>query len=142
MDNIIFCKTWQDNDVIELKVKCLSSVATVTSRIYVSDCLIDELIWQIKQFLDGNNEEGYWANEDKGNTSTACLSLRFFRKDKLGHIIIEVFAEIDDGGDYTKHNCCFFINTEYGLLMRFCEKLAQLKKNPVGYKINLSGSLS
>lgn len=139
-DNIKFSKIWQDNDAIELKVVCSSSVATVTSKIYVSDSLIDELICQIKQFLDGNSEEGLWANEDKGNASTACVSLRFFRKDKLGHIVIEVFAELDDGGDYTEHNCCFFISTEYGLLMNFCESLVQLKKNPVGYEIQLNCS--
>lgn len=139
-DNIILSKIWQDDDVIELKVVCSSSVATITSKIYVSDPLIDELICQIEQFLDGNNEEGLWANEDKGNDSTACVSLRFFRKDKLGHIVIEVFAELDDGGDYAEHNCCFFVGTEYGLLMNFCESLVQLKKNPVGYEIQLNCS--
>lgn len=139
-DNIIFSKIWQDNDVIQLKVVCSSSVATVTSKIYVSDSLIDELICQIKQFLDGNNEEGLWENEDKGNATTASVSLRFFRKDKLGHIVIEVFAELDDGGDYAEHNCCFFVSTEYGLLMNFCESLLQLKKNPVGYEIQLNCS--
>ena len=141
-DNIVVSKTWQDNDVIELEVVCSSSVATVTSKIYVSDSLIDELIYQIKQFLDGKNEESLWKNEDKGNASTACVSLRFFRKDKLGHIVIEVFAELDDGGDYAKHNCCFFVSTEYGLLMNFCEKLVQLKKNPAGYEIQLNCSKS
>ena len=139
-DNIIFSKTWQDDDVTELKVVCSSSVATITSNIYVSDSLIDELICQIKQFLNDNIEEGLWSNEDKGNDSTACVSLRFSRKDKLGHIIIEVFAELDDGGDYTKHNCCFFVGTEYGLLMDFCESLVCLKNKPVGYEIQLNRS--
>ena len=137
-DNIIFSKIWQDNDVAELKVVCSSAVATVMSKIYVSDSLIDELICRIKQFLDGNTEECLWANEDKGNDSTACLSLRFFRKDNLGHIVIEVFAELDDGGDYAEHNCCFFVNTEHWLLMNFCKSLAQLKKNPVGYEIQFN----
>lgn len=114
------------------------SVATITSQIYVSDSLIDELICQIKQFLDGNIEEGLWANEDKGNDSTACVSLRFLSKDKLGHINIEVFAELDDGGNFTEHNCCFFVGTEYGLLMSFCESLVCLKSHPVGYKISLN----
>ena len=80
-DNITFSKIWEDDDIIELKVVCSSSVATITSQIYVSDSLIDELICQIKQFLDGNIEEGLWANEDKGNDSTACVSLRFLSKD-------------------------------------------------------------
>ena len=137
-DNIIFSKIWEDDEIIELKVVCSSSVAAITSRIYVSNSLIDELICQIKQFLDGNIEEGLWANEDKGNDSTACVSLRFFRKDKLGHIIIEVFAELDDGGNYTEHNCCFFVGTEYGLLMDFCKSLAYLKNFPVGYEVQLN----
>ena len=136
-DNIIFSKIWEDDGIIELKVVCSSSVATITSQIYVSDALIDELIFQIKQFLDGNIEEGLWANEDKGNDLTACVSLRFIRKDKLGHIIIEVFAELDDGVNFTEHNCCFFVGTEYGLLMSFCESLVCLKNHPVGYEIRL-----
>lgn len=131
-DNIIFSKIWEDDDIIELKAVCSSSVATITSKIYVSNPLIDELIFQIKQFLDRNIEEGLWANEDKGNDSTACLSLRFFSKDKLGHIIIEVYAELDDGGNYAEHNCCFFVGIEYGLLMNFCESLVCLKNYPVG----------
>ena len=139
-DNIIFEKIWEDDDLIALKVVCSSSVATITSKIYVTDPLIDELIGQIKQFLDGTSEEGIWENESRGNESTACLALRFFRKDRLGHIVIEVFAELDDGGDYTKHNCCFFVHTEYGLLMNFCRRLVKLKKNPAGYEMQLNCS--
>lgn len=137
-DNIVFKKIWQCDGAIELKVNFSSSVVTVTSNIYVSNSLIDKLIFQIKQFLNGNIEEGLWENEDRGNASTACVSLRFFRKDKLGHIIIEVFAELDDGGNYAEHNCCFFVSTEEGLLMNFCENLAKLKINPVGYVIQLN----
>lgn len=61
-----------------------------------------------------------------------------FRDDELGHIAIEVFAELDDGGDYSKHNCCFFVRTEYGLLMNFCDHLDQLKNGSVGCEIRLN----
>ena len=137
-DNILFKKLWQDEDVINLKAVCTSSVATIISTIYVSDSLLDELIFQIKHFLNDNIEECSWANEEKGNGSTACMSLRFIKKDRLGHINIEVFAELDDGGDYSVHNCCFYVRTEYGLLTSFCESLVQLKKYPAGYKIQLN----
>ncbi len=136
-DNILLRKIWQDDELIQLKVVCSSCVATATTKIYVSNSLIDDLIYQIKQFLNGYIDEGLWANEDKGNTTTACVSLRFLKKDKLGHILIEVFIELDDGGDYTKHNCCFFVGTEYGLLMHFCDKLAQLKESPEDCEIQL-----
>lgn len=137
-DNIIFRKIWQDDRITELKVVFSSSVAIITSKIYVSDFLIDELIGQIKQFLDGRIEEGLWANEEKGNDSTACVSLRFIRKDILGHVNIEVFAELDDGGNYSEHNCCFYVSTEYGLLMDFCKSLVYLKNSPVGCIIQLN----
>lgn len=137
MDNIIISKIWEDEDIIAIKVTCSSSKVIATTKIYVCDSLIDELINQIKQFLNRNIDEGLWANEERGNFSTACVSFRFINKDKLGHILIEVFMEIDDDGDFTEHNCCFFISTEYGLLMKFCERLSKLKKNGSGYIIQL-----
>ena len=72
-DNITFSKIWEDGDIIELKIVCSSSVATITSQIYVSDSLIDELICQIKQFLDGNIEEGLWANEDTADADNVGI---------------------------------------------------------------------
>ena len=137
-NNIIFKKVWQDNEFMELKVICYSDIVTIISKIYVSNSMLDDLICRIKQFLDDNIEEGLWKSEDRGNTTLACLILRFLRKDRLGHILIEVFAELDDGGDYTKHNCCFFVNTEYGLLLEFCAKIEQLKEGRVNYEIQLN----
>ena len=139
-DNIIFSKIWQDDCLIELQVTCTSSVASVISSIYVSDYSIDELICKIKHFLYGKDETSLWASGDKGDGTIACVSLRFLNKDTLGHIAVEVFAEIDDGGSYAEHNCCFFVNTEYGLLMNFCDRLVQLKERPVGYEIQLNYS--
>ena len=44
-DNIIFSKIWEDIFAIQLKAVCSSSVATITTEIYVDDDLIDELIF-------------------------------------------------------------------------------------------------
>ena len=49
-----------------------------------------------------------------------------------------MFAEIDDGGDYDRHNCCFFVCTEHGLLMNFCKMLIGLKDSPVEHEIQLN----
>ena len=70
-DNIIFSKLWQDNDGIALKTVGSSPVGTITTKIYVSNPLIDELIGQIEPFLHGDVEEGLWANEDRGNIDLA-----------------------------------------------------------------------
>lgn len=36
--------------------------------------------------------------------------------------------ELDDGGEFSDHNCCFYINTEYGLLQLFRDQLPKLKQ--------------
>lgn len=138
-DNIAFCKLWQEDDLMELQTVCSSAVITVTSKIYVSASAIDELMLQIAQFLEKGKEEAFWQSGERGNASAACLSLRFIRKDRQGHIAIEVFAELDDGGSRVEHNCCFFVGTEYGLLMNFSRNLVQLKEKPVGCAIRLNG---
>ena len=141
-DNIVFSKIWQDDCLIELRVTCTSSVASVISSIYVSDYSIDELICKIKHFLysKDRDEVSLWESGGRGDGTVACVSLRFLKKDALGHVTVEVFAEIDNGGSYSEHNCCFFVNTEYGLLLNFCDRLVQLKERPVGYEIQLNYS--
>lgn len=66
------------------------------------------------------------------------INYGYFNKDKLGHIIIEVYAELDDGGKHSEHNCCFFVETEYGLLMNFGERLDRLKNRPAGCEVRLN----
>lgn len=131
-------KIWQDNDLIQLRVVCSSAVITAVTEIYVSDFVINDLIFQINQFINGQVVESFWANEERGDDSTACVSLRFLHKDKLGHILVEVFMELDDGGSYRTHNCCFYVNTEIGLLATFCEKLPQLKQEESEIRIVLN----
>ena len=131
-------KTWQAQSYFQVKITCSSEIITVANRIYSSNECIDDLYNQLKNFLTGKAKESLWENGTKGNASTACVSLRFLRKDKLGHILIEVFMELDDGGDYSSHNCCFYINTEIGLLTRFCEKLPLIKQEQIGVKVTLN----
>ncbi len=137
-DYIDIQKLWCDNELAELAIVCSSSVITASAKIYVTDALIDDLVQQIEQFLNGQVIESYWANEEKGGDSTVCVSLRFLPKDKLGHVLIEVYMELDDGGDYGIHNCCFYLNTEIGLLERFCGKLPQLKQKTSKTRIILN----
>ncbi len=139
MNNFIkIQKLWRDKEIIQLKVICSSELITATAKIYVSDNLIDELIYQINRFLEAKVTESIWSNEFKGDDSSTCVSFRFLHKDKLGHLLIEVYLEIDDGGRYSKHNCCFYIKTETGLLLKFCENLSQLKSDIDDVSVNLN----
>ena len=138
IDNIIIKKIWEDPYLIELELTCISSVITATSKIYVCDDLIDELTDKINQFLEGKIKETVWQNGSKGNKTPPCAIFRFLNKDTQGHIIIEVFLELYDSGDFTKQNCCFYVNTEHGLLMNFANKLSRLKSNSEVYEIELN----
>lgn len=137
-DNIILSKIWQDSELMELAAECTSPLVTARVKIYVSDALIDELVQKICTFLGGQCNETEWANEVRGSGSTACLSLRFLKKDTLGHVLIEVFTEVEDGGDYETHNCCFYVHTECGLLRQFCYELSSLKDRAAGCEVYLN----
>lgn len=137
-DNIVLKKIWEDVYSIELELTCISSVITVTTKIYVCDDLIDELTDKINWFLEGKIKEAVWQNVAKGHNYPPCAIFRFLNKDTQGHILVEVFLELDDGGDFSKHNCCFFINTEHGLLMNFAKKIARLKSKNDEFEIELN----
>lgn len=126
-DFIEMQKQYQDYDLIMLRVKCSSEVLTVTSKIYVSFSLIDDLIYQIDQFLNNKSNETFWEIVEKGNHSIARISLQFMHEDELGHVLIEVYLEIDDCGTYSSQHCYFYIHTEIGLLDRFMKQLPKLK---------------
>ena len=139
-DYIEIEKLWYDCHMMQLGIVCSSAVITASAEIYVDDYLIDNLISKITEFLNGKVMETTWANGWKGDGTAACVSFRFLHRDKLGHILIEVYMELEDGGNYSSHNCCFYISTEPGSLERFCKKLPVLKQKSLGIKIILNES--
>lgn len=137
-DYLLMKKVWFDNELIELQVTASAPLITASAKIYVSDYMIDDLFCRINRLLSGNEEECFWTNTGRGDDSTTCVSLRFLRKDNLGHFMIEGFMELDDGGSYADHNCCFYVNTETGLLDWFCKSLPALKQNETGISVCLN----
>ena len=79
-DYLSIQKIWQDTDFAEFEITGSSPVITAKTAVYMTDSLIDELFRQITRFLSGEVEECCWANKERGDNSTACLSLRFLRK--------------------------------------------------------------
>jgi len=137
-DYIEIERIWQDIDFFEIKITCISDSITATTKVYTTDENFDDLSDIIESFIHDNNNECYWENGEKGDDTTACVSLRFYKEDKLGHIKIEVYMELDDGGKFSKHNCCFYINTELGLLLEFHKNLFKIKTRKLGEKIVLN----
>ena len=136
-DSLTITRVWQDSCIYEVEIKCETEHITARGKVYTDDVLIDDLHNIIESFLEGKADIISWQNSTRGDMSTPCVSFKFSHKDKLGHVQIEVFMEIDDGGTLDKHNCCFYVNTEIGLLYQFKEKLLKLKQPQIGIQVFL-----
>lgn len=137
-DYILIEKIWQDIFCYQVNITCAANHIIASNDVYITDDSIDALFCGLSNFIKNHSEDFFWQNGEKGDSSTACISLKFMQKNDLGHILIEVYMELDDGGNYSRHNCCFFVNTELGLLESFCKKLPNLKKERLGVKIQLN----
>jgi len=132
MDNIKVVKIWQDEDFFEISVTCENKMISASTKVYVTDLKIEQLQNEISQFLQHKKSEIFWASGERGESSTPCVEFRFFMKDSGGHVLIECFMELDDGGNLDKHNCCFFVDAELGMLHDFNSKLSALKTSQLG----------
>lgn len=74
-----------------------------------------------------------------GDNTTPCVSFSFIRSDLLGHVLIQVTMELDDGAPLSEHNCCFYVKTELGLLHSFALVLPTLlNKNDTRTVVSLN----
>ena len=138
MDDLIITRFWQDADFFQVEIQCKTEFIVVTEKVYTTDALIDDLYNKLELFLSGKSKTVCWQNGTIGDATTPCIRLQFLNADKVGHVLVEVFMEIDDGGALSTHNCCFYLNTEIGLLYQFKEKLQNLKKPQLGVQIVLN----
>lgn len=123
INNIVIKKLWEDNELFEFSITCSSSIISATTHIYVSKQKVRHLCDQLEQFCANKLESFEWASGMFGDDTTACVSFSFSRVDVLGHIVIEVAMELDDGAPFSTHNCCFYIQTELGLIYSFFTRL-------------------
>lgn len=91
MDYIKMERVWQDNDMFELKVLCVSDIISVSTNIYIDDYHINTLINKLNLFINNEIEHFQFLVSKRGNETANCLSLDFYKKDKLGHVLIEDF---------------------------------------------------
>ena len=137
MNNISFKRIWQDIDFFEIELSACSDTVSASTKVYVTDDAIIELSKNLLSNIENKNFDFLWENGEKGNNSTPYVSLRFFNKDKLGHVFIEVYMEIDDDGPLDKHNCCFYIKTELGILNNFAKKIININSKDIDIKVQL-----
>ena len=130
-------RVWEDVDFFQIEVIAQSKLISARVKSYTTVNSITELISRLKTFPEHLDDRYIWENGDKGEGYTPFISLEFWCEDKLGHIVIEVYMELDDGASYDKHNCCFYIKTEVGLLNSFGKSLALLNQRGIGKKVTL-----
>lgn len=138
MDNITIERVWEDADFFEIEVSAQSELVRANVKSYTTVEAINELASRLVAFPKSHDDRYLWENGTKGDTSTPYVSLEFWCEDKLGHIVVEVYMELDDGASYSKHNCCFFVRTETGLLNHFGKVILSLNERGIGKKIALN----
>ena len=137
MDLLSIQRTWENSEFFEIEVIAQSELIRARVKSYTTEALINELASHLACFLQKSDEKYIWKNGTKGDNSTPFISLEFWREDRLGHIIVEVYMEIDDGTSLDRHNCCFYIRTESEALSRFGKSLTMLNEKGIGMEITL-----
>lgn len=136
-DFISIKKVWEDVGYIKALIECQSSCINIKNEYYIGNETIYDLISGIKSFLSNNKMNFFWQSGEIGDEFAACISMEFIFKDKCGHVLIDVFMEIDDGASFQKHNCCFYISTEYGQLEQFANNLHKILYGEIGTSVVL-----
>lgn len=137
MENIIFEKIWQDENLIELKVSASSEFVSAHQSCYVQNSLLENISDKIKNYLDNYHNPCYLEFGQKKGNYTPAFSMCILPIETSGHMKIEVDIEIADN-DTRSHRCCFYVKSELGLIERLGLSLNSLITAPCGEEIYLN----
>jgi len=136
MDNLIFEKVWKDNDLLELKFTACSEFVTTHQMCYIQDTVLSELAGKLCDFANNYTESCYLEFGNKTGNYTPAFSMCLLPADNFGHVKIEVDIEIDDN-DTRSHRCCFYVNSELGLVEHLGCSLKGLVKAELGTRVEM-----
>ena len=136
MDNIKIEKNWEDSNLLELKVSITSKYLSIYQLCFIQDTDLEIIGKNIIEFSFYFKENCYVEFGEKKGNYTPAFSLEFFPADVTGKIFIEADMEIDDN-DERRHRCCFYVQSEIGLVERFGNGLVQMAQKKVD-EINLN----
>jgi len=136
MNNLSIERIWQDNDFFEIRVTAVSQLVQATTNVYITDSDILQLANALATFPQKSDSEISWQVSES-SAIQKNLSLKVLQKDKFGHLLVEVYMIIKDGDCGENHHCCFYIQTEIGLLNTFGKRLSVINEPNLGAKITL-----
>ncbi len=137
-DNIKMTRTWQDPHCFQITFECENDLISAKAKVYLSEQNLDEFTKMINLFVEDPAISTEYAFGERGNRFAPAVEFLIQQKDALGHILIEVYMEINDGGSLDTHHCCFFVATELGLLQQFGIKVQTLKRPDLGTSATLN----
>lgn len=135
MDNIILKKIWEEADLIEIEVSINSEFVVAKANYYVSTNSILDCQKIIFEFINNNSKECNLEFGKIGEGYVPSFKLNL-SQDRTGHVLIDVFFELDDES-MPKHQCSCYIKTEIGLLANFADKIKSLAYSSLGTRISL-----
>ena len=136
MDNICLEKIWHEDSLIELKITASSDFVTAYQNCYIQSCVLNDISDKICAYVANNEKSCYMEFGHKEGNYTPAFSMKLLAADYSGHVKIEVDIEIDDNITRS-HRCCFYVNSELGLIETFGHSLKILIKGEIGEKIVL-----
>lgn len=125
MDYISFEKVWQEDNLIELKIVASSEFASAYQNCYIQDVDLEIIAKRISEYAQNYKEVCYLEFGKKEGDFTPAFSMCILPADMSGHLKIEVDIEIDDNS-VRMHRCCFYVNSELGLVEIFGQSIRKL----------------
>lgn len=136
MDNIVFEKLWQDEELLEFKVVAHNEFIEVLQSCYIATDDLKRNAGKIIEYKNNYELECYLEFGKKEGNYTPAFSMLILPADSHGHLKIELDIEIADN-EKRCHRCSFYIKTEIGMLDKLGNKLAKFEKLDIGGRISL-----
>ena len=124
-DKLVFEKIYQDDSLLELKISAKSENVSAYQNCYIQDTELSAISEKIYKYVDNYQEACYLEFGHKEGNYTPAFSMKLLPADVHGHVKIEVDIEIDDN-DTRSHRCCFYVNSELGLVEQMGKTLKRI----------------
>ena len=119
-----------------VNITAANPVISVSSRVYVTSLMLEELKEQIEAFLAEPDLECYWENDVPGIGGPPCVTMKFLPHNR--QVLIEIYMELNDGGSFMEHNCRFYVATGRVQLAEFAEQLPDFLTGAPGRSLTLN----
>lgn len=136
MNNLIFEKIYEDDSLVELRITAISEYVQAFQDCYIDKEYLNQIGEKIHEYANIYDKECYLEFGKKEGDYTPSFSMKLLPANFLGHLKIEVDVEIADN-DKREHRCCFFVESELGLIGRLGEQLKNVANGKVGDRCSI-----